>query len=264
MTGYGTQGTLSSSGGHRLTAERQRQRRRGLIVSGLLLGIVSLAAVVAMLAGGSSAPTARAQNLSSGFVVLSPDRILDTRDTGTLAGGQQITVATGIRDAGAAAINLTMTNTEGWGFLTAWASGSRPNTSVINVDDANQTVANYVVVPMTSDGTFELWTFAGTDVLVDLMGYYTGSDAPAPAPSTHGVSAEITGYGPGFSITEVSGTATNTSARERSVRIDVTCPDGTVETRSVFGITPGQTRGWSVLCDDVFTTGASIARVVEI
>jgi len=236
------------------------------------VGLLAAAAMVVLGTGNGLIPSGEsrvtAQPATSGFVSLNPTRIFNTRDGNSPVAGEEMTVRTGISGASAAAISLTMTNTERWGYLTAWASGARPDTSVINVDGPGQTVANYMVVPVTQDGDFQLWTFAGTDVIVDLMGYFTSagsSPAPAPAPAPgHGVTAVITGYSPGFSITSISGTATNTSGTERSVRVDVTCPNGTTETRSVFGIPSGDTRGWSVICDGVFSSGASIARVVEI
>ena len=77
------------------------------------------------------------------------------------------------------------------------------------------------------------------------------------------MSATITGYGPGFSITSISGSLTNASGAEKDIRIDLSCPNGNVELDYVFNISNGATRGWSVICDGVFSSGATLT-VIEV
>jgi hypothetical protein len=231
-------------------------------IANLALAIIAVtAAAVALTSSGRSAGAD--QVVPAGLVNAGPSRVLDTRSTGKPLGGQTLTVNTGIAGASSVAVNITLTGTEGVGFITVWASGGRPNTSIINSDRAGQDIANYAVVPVTSFGTFQLYTSAATHVLVDVMGYYTTANVPPPTDT--GASAVITGYGPSYSITSISGTVTNGSPVEKSLRVDVRCATGAVETDSVFGIPAGQTRGFQVLCSDgAYTTGASIQGIVEI
>jgi hypothetical protein len=232
-------------------------------VSTLVITALLVAAVVLVVSGRDSSP-ADAQTTAATFTSQSPSRIFDTRGGARPVGGQQMTVQTGQAGATAAAVNLTITDTEGWGFLTAWPSGSQPDTSVINADGAGQTIANGVIVPLAPNGSFLLWPSTGMHVLVDLTGVFRPVGGSVAPPSGGGITATITGYGPGFSITEVSGTATNGTSETKRFRIDVDCPNGTTETTTLFNVSAGATRGWTVLCDGVFTSGARIARVVEV
>ena len=88
-------------------------------------------------------------------------------------------ISTGQSGAHAVGVNLTIDRTAGPGFVTAWATGPVPNTSVVNADEAGATVANYFVVPVEADGTFLLYTSVTTDVIVDLMTRFTSSASAA-------------------------------------------------------------------------------------
>lgn len=232
-----------------------------------LLTVLATAVVAAgILTVANTSPAAEADTNASSFAPISPTRVFNTRDQPRPAGGTQMTVQTGVTGATAVAVNVTVTDVEDWGFLTAWPSGSRPDTSVINADGPGRTIANGLIIPVTPQGTFEIWTSTGMHVLVDLMGSFrpaSGGGSTPPSGST-GVTAQITGYSPLFNITEVSGTATNGSSSTKSFRIDVDCPGDTTETWTLFNVPAGATRGWSVLCDGVFTAGATIARIVDV
>lgn len=224
------------------------------------------AGVVLVVQAGDNRPVTAQPNLA-GFVAEPPTRVHDTRSGGRLQPGQVLTVNPQVGSVAAVAVNITLTDSTGRGFAAAWASGGQPNTSVANIAGPGQSIANYVVIPVDSNGRFRVAVSTPMHVIVDKMGYFTTGSAGAPvSPGPgHGVTAQITGYSPLSTITEVSGVATNSSGSEQSVRIDVTCPNQTVETRSMFRIPPGETRGWSVLCGGGgFTSGASIARVVSI
>ncbi|MER5641506.1 PKD domain-containing protein [Kitasatospora sp. NPDC002227] len=110
------------------------------------------------------------------FQPVTPRRLADTRTPGkgALGPGGQLSVATGA-PAGAtgAVVNLTATAPTVGGYLTAWADGSvRPGTSNLNFL-AGQTVPNHVTTPLSSDGRFDVYNFAGnTQVVADLFGYY--------------------------------------------------------------------------------------------
>lgn len=103
---------------------------------------------------------------------ITPTRVLDTRPTGRLARDSEIVVNAGRAGARAAHVNLTCVGSIGEGFFTAWASGSRPDASVLNTWVPGQIVCNAANVPLAPDGTFRVYTSAGENLLVDVMGYY--------------------------------------------------------------------------------------------
>jgi len=144
----------------------------------------------------------------SKFMGVTPARILDTRDgTGTVSGvggvgpvkitpfGQGEGLALQVAGTGgippmtdpsppnAIVANVTVTNTTAPSFLTAWPDGSsRPLASDVNWI-AGRTVPNLVVVKLGSSGMADLYNAAGcTDVIVDVVGYYTGALPPSSSP----------------------------------------------------------------------------------
>ena len=115
---------------------------------------------------------------------LSPQaRKLDTRNPGPLTGkiitGQIKTLALTpelIVGAKSALVNLTITNTEGSGFLGLFPSGTPwPGTSSINWSGPNQIVANSATVAVSPAGSIDIICGGGgrTHVVVDLVGYYS-------------------------------------------------------------------------------------------
>lgn len=132
----------------------------------------------------------------SGF--LEPARLLDTRPDGPQKGysgtkptaGQTITLqiagrgnvpATGVA---AVALNLTVTEATGPGFVTVWGDGDQPPTSNLNVETAGQTVPNLVITPVAADGTVRIFTQSGAHVLADVSAWWgSGSSARPVAPS---------------------------------------------------------------------------------
>jgi uncharacterized repeat protein (TIGR01451 family) len=118
------------------------------------------------------------------FVALSPERILDTRNhVGTTGGKPAPKDTVNLAVAGHASIpmsgastlvaNVTATAASGPGFVTAWPSGDIPNASNLNLDKVGQTSPNQITTPLGADGTLNLFTFAGTHLIVDVAGYYT-------------------------------------------------------------------------------------------
>jgi len=121
-----------------------------------------------------------------GFKSLMPTRILDTRGgdqqmsyTGAKpAGGQTITLPVlgraGVPSSGVGyvVVNLTATDATAAGFVSAWPGGTdRPLTSVLNLTEVGQTRANAVFAPVGADGTVELFSQSGTDLVVDVTGW---------------------------------------------------------------------------------------------
>ena len=63
-----------------------------------------------------------------------------------------------------------------WGssWATAWTgTGSPPLASNLNVERVGQTIPNHVVSPLAG-GRFALYAQRGTDLIVDLTGFYRG------------------------------------------------------------------------------------------
>ncbi|MFI6144637.1 hypothetical protein [Streptomyces sp. NPDC051109] len=127
---------------------------------------------------------------SSGYTPLTPTRFLDTREgQGQVAGqgttGVQITGRNGIPyNATAVALNVTVTNPREDGHLTVYPSGgAAPSTSNLNFR-GGQTVANSVIVPIGADGSVKIRNGAwkGTDVIVDVVGYYSKDSQGAYLP----------------------------------------------------------------------------------
>ncbi len=128
---------------------------------------------------------APAQTSSSGrFITLRPSRVLDTRRTATKPAALSTTVLpiVGVggvpANATAVTVNITATAADGSGFVIAFPGGARPQASTINLDDVGQTRANLATIPVAADGTVSLFTQPSTHLIVDLLGFYTGSDAP--------------------------------------------------------------------------------------
>ncbi|MFE5582304.1 beta strand repeat-containing protein [Kitasatospora sp. NPDC056531] len=136
---------------------------------------------------------------AAGYTPLSPSRLVDTR-YGTGAPQSQVGAgqALPVRIAGAAggqlptsgitavALNVTVTNPGTAGHLTVYPGGQQaPNASNLNFT-AGQTVANSVVVPVGSDGTIQVLNAAGasSDVIVDVVGYYSPAGRSAYLPVT--------------------------------------------------------------------------------
>ncbi|MFE9631841.1 hypothetical protein [Streptomyces sp. NPDC006463] len=124
------------------------------------------------------------QTASSGYTPMAPTRFVDTREGLGTAKGQvagQATFSTqmsGLRGVPqgvkAVALNVTVTNPKEDGHLTVFPSGqAAPSTSSVNFT-AGQTIANSVIVPVGPDGKISVrnGAWAGTDVVVDVVGYY--------------------------------------------------------------------------------------------
>ncbi|MEY2522036.1 MAG: hypothetical protein QOJ66_601 [Ilumatobacteraceae bacterium] len=123
------------------------------------------------------------------FAPVTPDRVLDTRNTGrfpTIA----IQAPTG---ASAVAATLTVTGSNFAGFLTAYpCSAGRPVVSSVNWLPG-ETVAGAVFVPVAADGTFCVSGNAPVDVIVDVTGVFSdaGTLRFTPVPPTRMVDTRV-------------------------------------------------------------------------
>ncbi|WP_066285868.1 N,N-dimethylformamidase beta subunit family domain-containing protein [Arthrobacter sp. B6] len=137
--------------------------------------------------------TASTPPAAGSFSALAPFRQLDSRDgtgdiTGPVAPGAtirvQVTGRGGIPATGvsAVAVNVTATQGQDGGFITAYASGSpRPGTSNLNYRPG-QDIPNLVITPVGTDGKIALTnTSPGTVHLVaDTFGYYISGTPTVP------------------------------------------------------------------------------------
>lgn len=139
------------------------------------------------------------RSASNGYSSLNPVRLVDTREgvgasrrqiAGQSAIGVQITGKAGIpAGASAVALNVTVTNPQQAGHLTVFPSGqTAPTTSNLNFS-AGQTIANSVIIPIGADGKIDIrnGAWAGTDVVVDVVGYYSADSKAAFTSSRPGI-----------------------------------------------------------------------------
>lgn len=138
----------------------------------------------------TKATTARAGR----YQALDPARLADTRLNGGAKLPAGATIAVGVAGQGgvpgggvsAVVVNLTATQSATGGYVQVMPglSGATTGWSNLNLDRANQTIANLVVVPLDASGAVRLYTEISTHLIVDVMGYYTDDGA---AQSTSGL-----------------------------------------------------------------------------
>ncbi len=114
------------------------------------------------------------------FVPRTSTRLFDTRSGPDLAPGRSVTLPlpAGVPgDAVALALNVTVTESAGPGFVTAFPAGRQmPISSILNLDQANQTRAAAGIFPVSAAGLV-LYMSGGGHIVVDLFGYFTGPSA---------------------------------------------------------------------------------------
>jgi hypothetical protein len=136
---------------------------------------------------GPAADAAAATPDASRYVPVSPRRLYDSRTATTPAAGSSVVVGVGapfgvpLADITAAVVNITATDTTGPGFVTAYPAGTqRPTTSTLNIERADQNLANLATVRtslLESGPAIELYTMVRTDLVVDVVGYYVRTSA---------------------------------------------------------------------------------------
>jgi hypothetical protein len=79
-------------------------------------------------------------------------------------------------DTSAVALNVTATDADGPGFVTAWPCGEpMPHASNLNVT-AGRSVANLVMVKVGAGGKVCLSSMGAVDLVADVQGWFTGED----------------------------------------------------------------------------------------
>ena len=116
------------------------------------------------------------------FVPRPPSRLYDSRSGGKLGARTSVTLPmpSGVPgDAIALALNVTVTESMGPGFVTEFPAGRvMPTSSILNVDQADQTRAAAGIFPVSTSGV-SLYLSGGGHIVVDLLGYFTGPSAGA-------------------------------------------------------------------------------------
>ena len=86
------------------------------------------------------------------------------------------------RPAAAVATNVTLDRTDDAGFVTAYPAGTPlPEVSTVNATRPDDTIANAAITRLSTRGT-AYFSDRGTDVIVDVTGYFTGSPVAATLP----------------------------------------------------------------------------------
>lgn len=126
----------------------------------------------------------------SRFVPMTPTRLLDTRVPSDITAGKPlaagdgldlaITGTHGIPASGvtAVALNITAAAAAGPGYITAWPAGeAKPVVSNLNITAAGQNIANAAIVRIGADGKVSLYSQSGSDLVVDVLGYFVSTAA---------------------------------------------------------------------------------------
>jgi hypothetical protein len=123
------------------------------------------------------------------FIGINPCRLADTRGNGFTGAYGPPALAAGVPrsfilkgrcgiagTAQAVSLNVTVTNTEGPGFILIYPQGEmQPGVSTLNYV-AGQTVANAAVVPLGAGGGITVIAgVSGTDLILDTNGYYAAA-----------------------------------------------------------------------------------------
>lgn len=195
---------------------------------------------------------------ASSYTPINPARVLDTRpDAPTIDGENQdgpIVAGTTVEldiagradvpaDAAAVAINITATDTEGWGFVTVYPCGEEPpGSSSVNFTDAGQTSPNTVISKLGEDGKLCLYTEgADTQLIVDVNGYF-----PAGSPYTSINPERLLDTREGSTTVDGEHAGTDTTGVGTTIELPV-AGRGTVPadaTAVVLNVTATGTEGW--------------------
>ena len=116
------------------------------------------------------------QGAGDGYVTVDPVRVLDTRQNAPLVAGQEFRLSLAGQanfpsDATAALLNLTVTEPTGPGYVKVYPCGEENTVSNVNYV-AGQTVANLAAVKVAPGGDVCFKSFADTQLVVDLAGWY--------------------------------------------------------------------------------------------
>lgn len=134
------------------------------------------------LVGWFTGPTA-ADATDGLLVAIAPTRVLDTRVQLPHVwtwGTRELPLP--VSPIAAVVTNLTMVAPDAAGYVTAYPAGTAlPATSSVNAPFRNAIVPNLAITPVSDRGS-AYFSSNGTDLIVDLTGYFTGTPAVATLP----------------------------------------------------------------------------------
>ena len=160
-----------------------------------LLAMSATLVMVSVVVSGRVPTPAKAAH--DGYISLAaPARVLDSRPLGETIDGQfagiglrpqgstlQLTVAgrAGVPlDAVAVVVNVTVVDTQGSGYVTAYPCGElQPTASNLNYTVA-KTIPNLVIAKIGAGGQVCLFNTGPTHLIADIAGYFPGTDALTP------------------------------------------------------------------------------------
>jgi hypothetical protein len=172
--------------------ETERMRRWTRIAAAVVIGTTMTCSTMTGSTANAERPAGAAGAAGSAdasrFVPVSPRRIYDSRTSGTPGAASSVVVGVGapfgvpLADITAAVINVTATDTTGPGFVTVYPAGTpRPTTSTLNVERADQNLANLATVRtslLESGPAVEVYTMVRTDLVIDVTGFYVRATGP--------------------------------------------------------------------------------------
>lgn len=198
---------------------------RSLRAFGLILVAALIAASFLVSSPLQSSSAKAATAATGGLFVPLQQRLYDTRTTtyagntgNQLAAGRWYTVKVagigGAPTSGISAVQVTLTevNATAEGSLKADATGvASPNTSVPALLWTDGKESNAATIPVGSDGNFQIYVSAATDITIDLQGYYTSGSTAAggyvPGTNKKILGSSSTSYSKGQTLTlQVAGT----------------------------------------------------------
>jgi hypothetical protein len=189
--------TMWPTGSERPTAATNNTEFEGHTIGNLVIAPLGLERKISIFASTDVHVTVDvlAVFVSSGttsegrFEQLGPIRHTDTRDTNDpMAANERrrfdLTTAGVPADATGVVMNLTGFRSNGPGFYRVWAAGApEPDTANVNLIGAGFAAGNQVISPVT-DGQVDVFTNVGSDITIDVTGYFTG---PSAASTTDGL-----------------------------------------------------------------------------
>jgi hypothetical protein len=146
------------------------------------------------------------------FIAITPCRLIDTRNPVGTYGGPPLVIDTprsfpiagqcGVAaNAEAVSVNVTVTNTQGGGWVALYPAGSPwPGVSTVNYPTSWVSVANAAIVPLGGGGFTALAAVSATDLIVDINGYY----APAGVRSVFGRTGNVVGAVGDYTASQVT------------------------------------------------------------
>jgi hypothetical protein len=110
---------------------------------------------------------------------LAPPKIIQLPVVGRELVGPDGITRTIPADAAAVSVNVTSVDAVSQGFVTVWPCGvDRPTASNVNFPGGSR-VANGVIAPIGANGAICLYSHAGSDLVVDVAGWFVGGSSPS-------------------------------------------------------------------------------------